>query len=80
MTAGAGRDTMTTLDSNESIDARANELEERIMRIARDLAAETGRPLRDWIAETARLLAGHAWRIEDTPDGPVVVVDRRYRH
>ena len=71
---------MTTLDHNQAIDAQATELERRIMRIARDLAAETGKPLRGWIEETALILAGRAWRIEETPTGPVVVVDRPYRH
>jgi hypothetical protein len=71
---------MTTPEDNQSIDARATELEQRIMRIARDLAAETGKPLRGWIEETALILAGRAWRIEETPGGPVVVVDRLYRH
>ena len=80
MRSGAGRDTMTTLDTNQAIDAQATELEQRIMRIARDLAAETGKPLHHWIGETANILAGRAWRIEETPGGPVVVVDRPYRH
>ena len=71
---------MTTLETNQAIDAHATELERRIMRIANDLAVETGKPLRHWIEETARILAGRAWRIEDTPAGPVVVVDRPYRH
>ena len=74
------RDDVITTDSNEAIDARATELEERIMRIARDLSADTGKPLHHWIEETARILAGRAWRLEDTPGGPTVVVDRPYRH
>jgi hypothetical protein len=51
------------------------ELEERIQRIAVDLAGSTGKPLRFWLEETARMLARERrWEIHPTPQGDVVVV------
>ena len=51
------------------------ELEQRIQRIAADLADSTGKPLRFWLEETARMLARERrWEIHPTPEGDVVVV------
>ena len=51
------------------------ELEQRIQRIAVDLAESTGKPLRFWLEETARMLARERrWEIHATPQGDVVVV------
>jgi hypothetical protein len=51
------------------------ELEQRIQRIAVDLAGSTGKPLRFWLEETARMLARERrWEIHPTPEGDVVVV------
>ena len=51
------------------------ELEPRIQRIAADLADSTGKPLRFWLEETARMLARERhWEIRPTPEGDVVVV------
>ena len=45
-------------------------LQRRINRIATDLAESTGRPLRFWLEETARMLARDAtWMIRPDDDG-----------
>ncbi|HET9484868.1 MAG TPA: hypothetical protein VFO79_12995 [Xanthomonadales bacterium] len=50
-------------------------LQQRINRIAADLAASTGKPLRFWLEETARMIARDApWTIRDTPGGEEVVI------
>ena len=50
-------------------------LQQRINRIAADLAASTGKPLRFWLEETARMIARDAaWAIRDTPGGEELVI------
>ena len=45
-------------------------LQRRINRIGADLAESTGRPLRFWLEETARMLARDAtWMIRPDDDG-----------
>lgn len=45
-------------------------LQRRINRIAADLAESTGRPLRFWLEETARMLARDAtWMIRPDEEG-----------
>ena len=50
-------------------------LQERINRIAADLSVSTGKPLRFWLEETARMLAGgRRWTITDAGQGPRVEI------
>jgi hypothetical protein len=61
------------------IDAEAlvTELEERINRIAADLAEETGRPLQEWLVTVSRLLAPSLrYAIREIDGMHVYVIDR----
>ena len=50
-------------------------LQERINRIAADLAASTGKPLRFWLEETARMVArSERWTIRETASGEVLEI------
>ena len=54
---------------------QAAALQERINRIAADLAASTGKPLRFWLEETARMVArSERWTIRETAAGDVLEI------
>ena len=61
------------------IDAEAliAELEDRVNRIALDLAVETGKPVEEWIVDVARLLAPSLrYGIRPVDGGHRYVIDR----
>ena len=63
----------------KGIDAEVlvSEIEERVNRIARDLAAETGQPLEGWLVDVSRLLAPSLrYAIREVDGEPVYVIDR----
>jgi hypothetical protein len=60
----------------DSAERRARALEQRIHRIAADLAHDTGKPLEFWLVEVAKITTmGGSWRLLHTPEGPRLVVD-----
>jgi len=51
-------------------------LQERINRIGADLSVSTGKPLRFWLEETARMIAGtRRWTITEADHGPRLVIE-----
>ena len=63
----------------QGIDAEAlvSEIEERVNRIARDLAEETGQPLQEWLVSVSRLLAPSLrYAIREVDGAHVYVIDR----
>lgn len=52
------------------MDERGVALQARINRIAEDLSVSTGKPLRFWLEETARMIAGtRRWTITEAEHG-----------
>lgn len=63
-------------DKDES-EFRARLLEGQIFCAALELSRQTGKPMRTTLDVAARNLAGPCgWRIEDTIEGPRVIVNR----
>lgn len=63
-------------DKDES-ELRARTLEGQILCAALELSRQTGKPMRTTLDVAARNLAGQCgWRIEETVEGPRVIVNR----
>ena len=65
------------MSDNEDAEFRARVLEGRILRAALELSRHTGKAMRTALDIAARDLAGPSgWRIEDTVEGPRIIVNR----
>ena len=65
------------MDPSIELDLRAKALEARVNRVARELAVETGRPVRAWLCDVAYSLArGLDHEIVDVDGTPTFVVRR----